>query len=210
MNKKQRALWIGKILDRLFPDPRPSLHYTDPYTLLIAVLLSAQCTDSRVNLITPILFSLASTPQEMVKLSIETIESIIRPCGLGMTKARAIWTLSRELIERHAGEVPQSLDLLEALSGVGHKTASVVAAQAFHLPAFPVDTHIRRCANRWGLSHSPRVDIVERDLKSLFPKASWNKRHLQIIHFARQYCPARNHHSEKCPICMHTANSDSG
>lgn len=192
---------IQKILNTLFPDPSIPLEHTDPYTLLIAVLLSAQCTDARVNLVTPALFAKASTPQEMIKLSIEEITDIIRTCGLSNTKAKAIWNLSKILIDKHGGKVPASFSDLEALPGVGHKTASVVMSQAFHEPAFPVDTHIHRCAKRWGLSSGKSVEQTEKDLKSLFPKNSWNKLHLQIIYFARKYCPAKGHDPKKCPIC---------
>ncbi len=202
-----QAQQIQKILDELFPSPEvPLIHY-DPYTLLIAVLLSAQSTDARVNLITPQLFLLASTPEKMVEQSIQEIAAIIRPCGLGNTKAKAIWHLSKQLIEKHGGKVPCSFEDLENLPGVGHKTASVVMAQAFHQPAFPVDTHIHRCAKRWGLSEGKSVKQTEKDLKALFPKSSWNKLHLQIIYFARKYCPARAHDSERCPIC---SNGKSG
>jgi endonuclease III len=201
MNKKERAKQIQVILDRLFPNPAIPLKHTSPYTLLIAVLLSAQCTDARVNLITPTLFAKANTPEEMVKLSIAEIEVIIRPCGLSNTKAKAIWNLSQKILQEHDGKVPQSLDELEKLPGVGHKTASVVVSQAFHLPAFPVDTHIHRCARRWGLSKGKTVVQTEKDLKALFPKKDWNKLHLQIIYYARKYCPARGHKKENCPIC---------
>lgn len=199
--KKQRAALIQSILNELYPDPGIPLKHKDAYTLLIAVLLSAQCTDKRVNLITPILFSKASSPEKMVELSIAEIQEIIRPCGLSTAKAKAIWNLSKILIEKHHGKVPCSFELLEELPGVGHKTASVVMSQAFHVPAFPVDTHIHRCAARWGLSDGSSVQKTERDLKLLFPEKTWNKVHLQIIYFAREYCPARGHNSDKCPIC---------
>lgn len=192
---------IQKILDTLFPDPSIPLEHSDPYTLLIAVLLSAQCTDARVNLVTPALFAKASTPQEMINLSIEEITQLIRTCGLSNTKANAIWNLSKILIDKHHGKVPASFSDLEALPGVGHKTASVVMSQAFHQPAFPVDTHIHRCAKRWNLSSGKNVQQTEKDLKNLFPKKSWNKLHLQIIYFARKYCPAKGHDPKKCPIC---------
>ena len=192
---------IGETLDKLFPNPQIPLKHDDPYTLLIAVLLSAQCTDKRVNEITPLLFKRAKTPQEMIKLAVGDIEAIIKPCGLGPTKARAIWELSQILIEKHGGAVPGSFEALEALPGVGHKTASVVMAQAFHVPAFPVDTHIHRCAKRWGLSSGKNVAETERDLKAFFPKEEWIKRHLQIIYYARKYCPARGHDDFLCPIC---------
>jgi len=192
---------IAEILDELFPNPKVPLLHKDPYTLLIAVLLSAQCTDVRVNQITPLLFALADTPARMILLTPEEIEEIIRPCGLGNTKAKAIWQLSHDLIHKHRGKVPKTFEDLEALPGVGHKTASVVMTQAFHLPAFPVDTHIHRCAQRWGLSSGKSVAQTEKDLKKLFLKALWHKLHLQIIYFARQYCPARGHNHHKCPIC---------
>jgi len=172
-----------------------------PYTLLIATLLSAQCTDARVNQVTPKLFALADRPERMVLLNCETIEGIIRPCGLSSVKARAIWNLSSDLLKHHKGSVPNSFEALENLPGVGHKTASVVMAQAFHTPAFPVDTHIHRCAQRWGLSSGKNVVQTENDLKKIFPKPLWIQLHLQIIHYARKYCPARNHKKENCIIC---------
>jgi endonuclease-3 len=198
---KKEAQQIQKILNKLFPHPTIPLNHKDPYTLLIAVLLSAQCTDARVNQVTPHLFAKASTPQEMVALSIEEIAAIIRPCGLSNTKAKAIWNLSQILLKKHRGKVPASFAALEKLPGVGHKTASVVMAQAFHKPAFPVDTHIHRCAKRWGLSSGKNVEQTEKDLKALFPRKSWIKLHLQIIYFARKYCPALRHQDDKCPIC---------
>ncbi len=192
---------IQQILDDLFPETPIPLQHSDPYTLLIAVLLSAQSTDKRVNEVTPRLFAQADTPSKMIQLSIEEIKEIIRPCGLAPTKARAIWHLSADLLTKHKGRVPKSFKALEALPGVGHKTASVVMAQAFHHPAFPVDTHIHRCAKRWSLSSGKNVKQTEKDLKRLFPRSSWNKLHLQIIYFARRYCPARGHDVNKCPIC---------
>jgi endonuclease-3 len=201
MKKQERADRIGEILDTLFPNPTIPLKHKDPYTLLIAVLLSAQCTDERVNQITPKLFTLADTPQKMARLDPKKIEIIIRPCGLGPTKSRAIQKLSEDLIIKHQGLVPASFDALEELPGVGHKTASVVMAQAFNIPAFPVDTHILRCAHRWKLSKGKTPEQVESDLKMLFPKSTWIKRHLQIIYFARTYCPARGHNQKSCPIC---------
>lgn len=201
MKKKERVAFIIATLERLFPQPEIPLQHRDPYTLLIAVLLSAQCTDLRVNLITPQLFALADTPEKMVQLTPAQIEAVIRPCGLAPTKSRAIWQLSKDLIEHHQSQVPSSLERLESLPGVGHKTASVVLIQAFQLPAFPVDTHIHRCAERWGLSNGKSVEQTEADLKRLFPKEKWNKLHLQVIYFARAYCPARTHNKEKCPIC---------
>ena len=198
---KAKAKAIAAILDALFPETPIPLQHDDPYTLLIAVLLSAQCTDERVNIITPILFARAHTPQDMVQLSVEEIKEIIKPCGLSPAKSKAIWELSRILLEKHKGQVPQTFEELEALPGVGHKTASVVMSQGFGFPAFPVDTHIHRLAARWGLSTGKSVEQTERDLKALFPKSSWNKLHLQIIFFGRAYCPARGHDKEKCPIC---------
>jgi endonuclease III len=210
MNKKEKAKHIQKILDKIFPEPEIPLKVKNPYTLLIAVLLSAQSTDARVNLVTPHLFAKASTPEEMVDLSIEEIENIIRPCGLAPTKAKAIWKLSRDLIDKHQGKVPKSFKALEALPGVGHKTASVVMSHAFGIPAFPVDTHIHRCAKRWGLSQGKSVVHTENDLKKLFPKKDWNKLHLQIILFARKYCPARGHNVKKCPICSGFLKGEKG
>ena len=191
------------ILEDLFPDPQIPLAHKDPYTLLIAVLLSAQCTDARVNKITPQLFALADTPSKMVRLSPKEIEAIIRPCGLAPTKSKAIWQLSKDLLRKYKGSLPKTLKKLEQLPGVGHKTASVVMTQAFKRPAFPVDTHIHRCAHRWGLSSGKSVAQTERDLKEIFPKRLWRKVHLQIIYFARKYCPARGHKALVCPICRH-------
>jgi endonuclease-3 len=202
MNKKQRAQFVLEKLEEYFPNPPIPLKHEDPYTLLIAVLLSAQCTDERVNQVTPLLFNKAKTPYEMISLEVDTIKELIRPCGLSPKKSLAIWNLSKILIEEHDGEVPKCFDALEALPGVGHKTASVVMSQAFKYPAFPVDTHIHRCAKRWGLSTGKNVVQTEKDLKALFPKSSWNKLHLQIIFFARKYCPARGHIQAQCPICL--------
>lgn len=201
MNKSEKVKKIQEILNRLYPNPPIPLKHKDRYTLLIAVLLSAQCTDARVNLVTPKLFHLADTPAKMVKLSIEEIQEVIRTCGLSSTKAKAIWNLTKQILELHRGEVPKTFEELEDLPGVGHKTASVLMAQGFGYPSFPVDTHIHRCAKRWGLSSGKNVVQTEKDLKRLFPKSSWNKLHLQIIYFAREYCPARMHQVEKCPIC---------
>jgi endonuclease-3 len=201
MNKKEKGIFILNILNKLFPDPIIPLTHTDTYTLLIAVLLSAQSTDARVNTVTPILFKKASTPEQMIRLEIQQIEEIIRPCGLGPTKAKAIWSLSNILLEKFNGIVPCDISELESLPGVGHKTASVVMIQGFDQPAFPVDTHIHRCAKRWGLSKARSVKETEKDLKTIFPKATWIKLHLQIIYFARQFCPARKHVIENCPIC---------
>lgn len=200
LTKKEKARQIQKILNQLFPQPEIPLQHTDPYTLLIAVVLSARNTDAKVNQITPHLFAKASTPEEMIQLTIAEIQKIIKPCGLSPTKAKNIWHLSKILIEKYKSKVPASFAALESLPGVGHKTASVVMAQAFNKPAFPIDTHIYRCAHRWGLSHEKSIEKVERDLKKLFPRKDWIKVHLQIIHFARKYCPARGKHLE-CPIC---------
>ncbi len=198
---KKKAAEIARILEEYFPNPTIPLQHRDPYTLLIAVLLSAQCTDARVNLVTPKLFALANTPQKMVQMTVGEIQDIIRPCGLSTRKAQAIWKLSKIIIEKHQGLVPKSFSELEELPGVGHKTASVVMSQAFQEPAFPVDTHIHRCAKRWGLSKGKTVVETEKDLKKAFPSSMWNKIHLQIIYFARTYCPARGHKPELCPIC---------
>jgi endonuclease-3 len=200
MTKKERAKLIQKILRECFPQPPIPLNHKDPYTLLIAVVLSARNTDAKVNQITPHLFKRASTPREMIELTIPEIQKIIKPCGLSPTKAKNIWHLSNILLEKYNGKVPKSFKSLEELPGVGHKTASVVMAQAFHIPAFPVDTHIYRCARRWGLSTGKTVEKVEADLKKLFPRKDWIKIHLQIIYFARTYCPARGKHIH-CPIC---------
>ena len=202
MNKKQtNAVDIANILEQLYPETPIPLKHKDSYTLLIAVLLSAQCTDERVNKITPILFAKADNPFDMVKLSVEEIKSIIRPCGLSPRKSKAIHELSKIIIQKHKGIVPNSFEYLEELPGVGHKTASVVMAQAFGIPAFPVDTHIHRLAYRWKLTNGKNVDQTEKDLKRLYPKELWNKLHLQIIFFGREYCPARSHKPETCPIC---------
>lgn len=201
MNKREKASRIAKILKELFPKPEIPLKHSDPYTLLIAVLLSAQCTDARVNLVTPHLFAKAATPEKMIQLDIAEIENIIRPCGLAPTKSKAIWKLSKQILEKHKGKVPRSFKSLEALPGVGHKTASVVMSQAFGHPAFPVDTHIHRCAERWGLSKGKNVIETERNLKRLFPRKTWNQIHLRIIYFARKFCPARGHNAADCPIC---------
>ena len=201
MNKAEKVLDIINILETEFPDPPIPLDHTDDYSLLIAVLLSAQCTDKRVNTITPLLFAKAATPLEMIKLTVEEIKAIIRPCGLSPRKSQAIYDLSHILIDKHGGKVPQSFEALEELPGVGHKTASVVMAQAFKVPAFPVDTHIHRLMYRWGLTNGKNVDQTEKDGKRLFPKEIWNDVHLQIIFFGRKYCPARGHKVQECPIC---------
>lgn len=201
MNKQERAHLVQKILNETFPHPEIPLNHVSPFTLLVAVILSAQCTDLRVNLVTATLFKQAATPEAMSALAVEEIQHLIRPCGLAPTKAKALKKLSEMLLAHHRGQVPQTFAELEALPGVGHKTASVVMAQAFQEPAFPVDTHIFRAAHRWGLSSGKTVAAVERDLKTLFPKSSWNKLHLQIIHFCRTHCPAKKHDPQKCPIC---------
>ncbi len=181
--------------------PAIPLRHDDPYTLLVAVVLSAQCTDARVNEVAPRLFAVARTPDAMAALPVARIRSIIRPCGLAPAKAKNIRALSCRLVRHHGGRVPKSFDALEALPGVGHKTASVVMHQAFGLPAFPVDTHIHRLAARWGLSSGRSVGQTERDLKRVFPEADWGRRHLQLIYFGREHCPARRHDAERCPIC---------
>ncbi len=201
MNKKERAAFIVEVLETLYPETPIPLKHSDTYTLLIAVLLSAQCTDERVNKVTPELFRLAPNPKKMVALGIENIAAIIRPCGLTTAKSKAIWNLSKILLSQFDGQVPGSFEALESLPGVGHKTASVVMAQGFGVAAFPVDTHIHRLAKRWGLSSGKNVEQNERDLKKCFPKKLWNKLHLQIIFFGREHCPARGHDPLKCPIC---------
>lgn len=201
MRKQEKADAIAAILDELYPKTPIPLDHQDPYTLLVAVLLSAQCTDERVNQVTPHLFEAADNPTDMVQLDVDDIKAIIRPCGLSPRKSKAIHQLSQIILEEHGGEVPQSFEALEALPGVGHKTASVVMSQAFGVPAFPVDTHIHRLAYRWALSTGKNVEKTEADLKRLFPRESWNKLHLQIIFFGREYCPARGHDPYQCPIC---------
>lgn len=201
MTKQEIADDIAGTLDELFPEVPIPLDHKDPYTLLVAVLLSAQCTDERVNKVTPALFELADNPFDMAERRVEDIKAIIRPCGLSPRKSKAISELSQILIDQHQGEVPQSFEALEALPGVGHKTASVVMSQGFGVPAFPVDTHIHRLAYRWKLSTGKNVEKTEKDLKRLFPRENWNKLHLQIIFFGRAYCPARGHDPHKCPIC---------
>ena len=201
MKKQEKVEFVINTLEELYPEVPIPLDHKDAYTLLIAVLLSAQCTDERVNKITPILFARADNPYDMILLSVEEIREIIRPCGLSPRKSKAIYDLSNILIDQHGGEVPDSFEALEALPGVGHKTASVVMSQAFGYPAFPVDTHIHRLIYRWGLSTGKNVDITERDCKRLFPESLWNKLHLQIIFFGREYCKARPHNAKDCPIC---------
>ena len=201
MTNKERAAKILSILEREFPEVPIPLDHKGPYTLLIAVLLSAQCTDERVNKITPLLFAKADNPYDMIKMTVEDIKEIIRPCGLSPMKSKGIHGLSQMIIEQHGGEVPQSFEALEAMPAVGHKTASVVMSQAFGVSAFPVDTHIHRLAYRWKLSTGKNVDKTEKDLKAAFPIDTWNKVHLQIIFFGRKYCPARGHNALACPIC---------
>ena len=201
MTKQEKADDIARILEELYPVIPIPLDHTDSYTLLIAVLLSAQCTDKRVNQITPLLWAMADNPYDMVTHSIEEIKAIIRPCGLSPAKSKAIWNLSQILIDEHGGEVPQSFEALERFPGVGHKTASVVMSQAFGVPAFPVDTHIQRLAYRWCLSTGKNVNKTEKDLKRLYDERLWNRLHLQIIFFGREYCPARGHDYKVCPIC---------
>ena len=205
MTRREKAKKIGAILDELYPAPDVPLEHVDPYTLLIAVLLSAQCTDARVNQVTPKLFARARTPRQMVKLSVPEIREIIKPCGLSPAKSANIHALSRLLLEQHDGKVPCSFEALEALPGVGHKTASVVMSHAFRVPAFPVDTHIHRLAERFGLSSGRNVVETERDLKALYPEDEWERRHLQIIYFGREHCPARAHDPAGCPICSWAA-----
>jgi endonuclease-3 len=199
--KKTKAAFIQEQLDSFFPETPIPLDHSDPYSLLIAVLLSAQCTDERVNKVTPHLFKLADNPFDMVRLSVPEIRAIVLPCGLSENKSKAIHRLSEILIEKYKGEVPKTFEALEELPGVGHKTASVVMSQAFGVPAFPVDTHIHRLAVRWKLTSGKNVVETEKDLKALFPRESWNKLHLQIIFYGRKYCPARGHVVENCPIC---------
>lgn len=202
MTRKEKAVHIQKILDDLYPETPVPLDHKDPYTLLIAVLLSAQCTDERVNKVTPHLFAAADNPFDMAQLPVEDIKQIIRPCGLSPRKSKAISVLSGMLIDKYEGEVPQSFEALEELPGVGHKTASVVMSQAFGVPAFPVDTHIHRLAYRWMLSTGKSVEKTEKDLKKIFSREHWNKLHLQIIFYGREYCPARGHKPNACPICL--------
>ena len=201
MNKSERVQFILSKLEELYPETPIPLNHSDPYTLFIAVLLSAHCTDVRVNQITPLLFAKANNPTDMLKLSVEEIQNIIRPCGLSPMKSKGIYGLSKMIMEEHGGLVPQSFEALEAMPSVGHKTASVVMSQAFGVPAFPVDTHIHRLAYRWRLSPAKNVEQTEKDLKRQIPEGLWNKAHLQIIFMGREYCPARGHIVEKCPIC---------
>lgn len=206
MNKQEKVNKIIDILDKLYPTVEIPLHHQDPFTLLVATVLSAQCTDVRVNQVAPRLFEKASTPERMRQLSREQIEAIIRPCGLAPSKSKAIRGLSDMLVERHGGRVPADMSALEALPGVGHKTASVVLNQAFGQRTFPVDTHIHRLAARWGLSSGVSVTQTERDLKALFPEERWGRLHLQMIFFGREHCPARRHDMSACPICSWAAH----
>jgi endonuclease-3 len=201
MTKADKVTDILKILNAYFPDPEVPLHHKDAYTLLISVLLSAQCTDERVNKTTPALFKLADNPYDMMKFSVEEIREIIRPCGLSPMKSKGIAGLSKILVEKYNGQVPSTFEELEELPAVGHKTASVVMTQWFGMPAFPVDTHIHRLAYRWGLTNGKSVEQTEKDLKRLIPEKAWNKVHLQIIYFGRKFCPARGHEWAECPIC---------
>jgi endonuclease-3 len=202
MLKQQRADHVRRRLQELYPETPIPLDHEDPYTLLIAVLLSAQCTDVRVNLVTPALFKLANNPRDMMRVPVERIQAIIRPCGLSPRKSTAISELSKILVEKHGSEVPQDFEALEALPGVGHKTASVVMAQAFGVPAFPVDTHIHRLATRWKLTSGKNVVQTERDLKKLFPRDTWNRLHLQIIFYGREHCSARGCDGKRCVLCQ--------
>lgn len=201
MLKEERVAFIDRRLQELYPDPPVPLDHTNSYTLLIAVLLSAQCTDERVNQVTPALFQLADNPFDMAKQQVETIREIIKPCGLSPQKSKAIRRLSEILIEEHGGEVPQDFESLERLPGVGHKTASVVMAQSFGVPSFPVDTHIHRLAQRWGLTRGRNVNETERDLKRVFKRSRWNDLHLQIIFYGREFCTARGCDGRVCEIC---------
>ncbi|HVS31123.1 MAG TPA: endonuclease III [Thermoanaerobaculia bacterium] len=204
MKRAERAERIGRILDRIYPQPPIPLQHADPFTLLVSVVLSAQTTDAQVNKVTPALFRRAVTPAAMAALSEATILGLIRSCGLSPSKARNIRRLSEILLTEHGGKVPADIEALERLPGVGHKTASVVMVQAFGVPAFPVDTHIHRLAQRWRLSKGKNVEQTERDLKRVFPAEEWGRRHLQMIYFGREYCPARGHQGENCPICSGT------
>jgi endonuclease-3 len=205
MRRREKAERIAKILDRLHPAPAIPLRHEDPFTLLVSVVLSAQCTDERVNRVTPALFARAGTPEALARLPVATLERLIRSCGLAPQKARNLSALAKRLVAEHGGCVPADLAALEALPGVGHKTASVVLVQAFGVPAFPVDTHIHRLAARWGLSSGRSVARTERDLKRLFPEPAWGRIHLQLIHFGRRHCPALGHDPAACPICSWAA-----
>ena len=206
MKRNEKAERIQGILEELYPKPPIPLHHSDPFTLLVAVVLSAQTTDKKVNQVTPELFKRAGDPERMSRLSVDTIRDLIREIGLAPQKAKSLAGLSRQLLERHHGQVPDSFEALIALPGVGRKTANVVMAQAFGQPAFPVDTHIHRLAARWGLSRAKTADGTERDLVKVFPRESWSKVHLQIIYFGREYCPALYHDLDECPICSWAAS----
>jgi endonuclease III len=201
MTKAEKVADILKVLEKLYPHPEVPLQHKDAYTLLISVLLSAQCTDERVNKITPLLFKMADNPYDMMKFSVEEIRDVIKPCGLSPMKSKGIAGLSKILVERYNGQVPNTFEALEELPAVGHKTASVVMTQWFGIPAFPVDTHIHRLAYRWGLTNGKNVEQTEKDLKRLIQEKKWNNAHLQIIYFGREYCPARGHNWQTCPIC---------
>jgi len=207
LTRKEKAARIGKILDDLYPEPPIPLQHADPFTLLVAVALSAQTTDAQVNKVTPALFARASTPHQLAAMSEAEILALIRSCGLAPGKARNLRKLAQTLVDDYGGEVPADIDALETLPGVGHKTASVVMSQAFGEPAFAVDTHIHRLAQRWGLSNGKSVEKTERDLKRVFPREEWSRRHLQIIYFGREHCPARNHDPAGCPICSWTMSA---
>ena len=204
MRRQEKADRIGEILDDLYPDPAVPLDHVNPYTLLVATALSAQTTDKKVNQVTPALFKLADTPAKMAALDPDRILAIIREVGLAPTKAKNLWLSANQIVDA-GGDVIPEFEFLESLAGVGHKTASVVMAQAFGVPAFPVDTHIHRLAFRWGLSNGTNVERTERDLKAAFPRATWNDRHLQIIYFGREHCPALRHDMATCPICSFAA-----
>ena len=204
MKRSEKAAKIGDILDRLYPTQPIPLDHKDPYTLLVAVMLSAQTTDKKVNQVTPFLFEAADTPEKMAKLEVSIIQVLIREIGLAPTKAKNLKKMAKQLLD--GGGMRPDWDYLESLAGVGHKTASVVMSQWYGIAAFPVDTHIHRLASRWGLSKAKNVEMTERDLKSLWPKETWNSRHLQIIFFGREHCPARNHNLEKCMICSWAAS----
>jgi endonuclease-3 len=208
MKRAEKAKRIGAILDELYPQPDAPLQHRDPFTLLVAVILSAQTTDAQVNKVTPALFERASTPLQLASLSESEILGFIRSCGLSPGKARNLKKLAHLLLDEHGGKVPASFEALERLPGVGHKTASVVMSQAFGEPAFAVDTHIHRLAHRWKLSSGRNVEQTERDLKKVFPPAEWGRRHLQMIYFGREYCPARNHETTVCPICSWAGRRD--
>lgn len=207
MRRAAKAQKIGVILDDLYPAPPIPLAHADPFTLLVAVLLSAQTTDAQVNKVTPALFARAANPAAMAQLSADEILECIRTCGLAPTKAKNVKKLAETLTAEHGGEVPRDMDALERLPGVGHKTASVVMSQAFGEPAFAVDTHIHRLAARWKLSRGTTVEQTERDLKKVFPREEWNRRHLQLIYFGREHCPARGHTPQSCPICSWAAGA---